>query len=207
MEIFSEALFKTHLYGLTIYVHPKVYAPSDDTYLLIDSLELSGGEIFLDLGSGTGIVGIYAAKRGAKEVFQIDINPYAAILSKCNSHINFVDKVTHVVVGDLLTPLRGHVEFDIIAFNPPYLPVQDKGLLEKSWSGGASGREVIDKFLDSFHEYLKYDGEIYVVGSSLSNYDLTLKALERKRYRWKIVSKKRFFFEEIVVIKAWRHIK
>ena len=204
IKLIGKSSLKLNVYDVTFYTHPNVYTPSDDTYLLIESLEISGGERFLDLGCGTGVVGIYAAKKGAKEVIQVDINPYAALLAKCNSVVNNVGNRVFSVVGNLFDPITENYKFDIIAFNPPYLPVDDEELIGKSWSGGASGRKIIDMFLRLFDKFLSCDGKVYLVGSSLSNYSLTLKTLSEKGFRWRIANRKKFFFEEIVCIKAWR---
>jgi len=203
-KIFKESKLKLNVYGITVYTYPNVYPPSDDTYLLIDSFSINGGERVLDLGCGTGIIGIYAAKRGAREVIQLDINPYATLLAKCNSIINNVDSKTLSIVGNMFDPIVEKKLFDIIAFNPPYLPVEDEGLIGKSWSGGVSGREIIDEFLKVFDMFLKCDGRLFLINSSLSNYDLTLKILSKKGFFWKIAGRRKFFFEEIVCIEAWR---
>ena len=204
MEILKESRLKLDVYGVTVYTHPDVYVPSDDTFLLIESLVINGGERVLDLGCGTGVVGIYAAKRGAKEVIQLDINPYAVLLAKCNSMINNVDSKTLGVVGNMFDPIIEKRQFDIIAFNPPYLPVKDEGLIGKSWSGGESGRDVIDEFLKVFDKFLSCSGKVFLINSSFSNYNLTLKILGKKGFTWKIVGRRKFFFEEIVCIEAWR---
>lgn len=204
MKLIERSSLKLTVYDITFYTHPNVYTPSDDTYLLMDSLEIIGGERFLDLGCGTGIVGIYAAKKGAREIIQLDINPYAVLLARCNSALNNVDGRTFSVVGNMFDPIAENYRFDIIAFNPPYLPVSDEGLIGKSWSGGASGREVVDAFLKAFDKFLSCDGKVYLINSSLSNYNLTLKILDEKGFSWRIVSRKKFFFEEIVCIEAWR---
>jgi len=203
-RIFKESKLKLNVYGIMVYTHPNVYPPSDDTYLLIESLAINGGERVLDLGCGTGIVGIYAAKRGAREVIQLDINPYATLLAKCNSIINNADSKTLSIVGNMFDPIVKKKLFDIIAFNPPYLPVKDEGLIGKSWSGGESGREIIDEFLKAFDIFLNCDGKLFLINSSLSNYDLTLKILGKKGFFWEIAGRRKFFFEEIVCIEAWR---
>ena len=204
MKLIERSSLKLTVYDITFYTHPNVYTPSDDTYLLMDSLEITGGERFLDLGCGTGIVGIYAAKKGAREIIQLDINPYAVLLARCNSALNNVDGRTFSVVGNMFDPIAENYRFDIVAFNPPYLPVSDEGLIGKSWSGEASGREVIDAFLKAFDKFLSCDGKVYLINSSLSNYNLTLKILDEKGFSWRIVGRKKFFFEEIVCIEAWR---
>jgi len=204
INILKKALFKLEVYGVKIYIHPEVYAPSDDTYLLLESLSVPRNAKFLDMGSGTGIVGIYAALHGASFVISIDVNTKASLITQCNAYLNGVPNIVNSVNASLFETLRKKLRFDIIAFNPPYLPVKDKGLLERAWSGGKSGRKIIDRFLNNVSNYLKDNGTLFLVQSSLSNPDKTMKFLRGQGFKTEIVRSKRFFFEEILVIKAYR---
>lgn len=206
-DIIKKSKLKMTIYNIKIYVHPKVYPPSDDTYLLLEGLNVPYRAKFLDMGSGTGIIGIYAALNGASYVLSIDINPIASLLTYCNAHINEVSEIVDSINASLFMALRRKRTFDIIAFNPPYLPVEEEGLLERAWSGGISGRKVIDEFLRNIDEYLVENGKIFMVQSSLSNPMRTLTYLEKKGFKAEIVKSKRFFFEEILVIRAYRRVK
>ena len=57
------------------------------------------GRVVLDLGAGSGIVGIAAAKSGAKSVIAADIDRYAIIAIGSNAAANGVTITTHL--GDL----------------------------------------------------------------------------------------------------------
>jgi predicted nicotinamide N-methyase len=54
----------------------------------------------LDLGAGSGIVGIAAAKAGASEVIAAEIDPYAVAALRLNAEANGV--VIAVIAGDLI---------------------------------------------------------------------------------------------------------
>ena len=53
-----------------------------------------------------------------------------------------------LVEGDLL-PFRSQIKFDIVLFNPPYVPTEANELdsrdLRAAWAGGKDGREMIDR--------------------------------------------------------------
>ncbi len=200
----KEAKLKLEIYGVKVYVHPEVYAPSDDTYLLLEALSIPKNSMFLDMGSGTGIIGIYAALQGASFVLSIDVNPKASLITQCNAYLNGVSNIVNPVNASLFETLRKDMLFDVIAFNPPYLPVKDEDILGKAWSGGKLGREVIDDFLNNVNNYLKDDGILFLVQSSLSNPRKTIEFLKRQEFKVEIVKSRRFFFEEILVIKAHR---
>jgi len=56
--------------------------------------ELSGQEVVLDLGSGSGILALYARMLGAQPVFGIDRDKVAVSFGKKNALINNLDNVT-----------------------------------------------------------------------------------------------------------------
>jgi len=120
---------------LSVSDYPEIYPPSDDTFLLIDALEV-GHNTVLELGTGSGIVAIYCANKGAR-VTRTDINPHAARLARQNAEENGVD-IT-VVEADMFGGIRGR--FEIMIFNPPYLP-SPKGLRWHSTPVPASPEEA-----------------------------------------------------------------
>lgn len=184
-----------------------VYEPAEDSYLLADNLQVGYGDIVLDLGTGCGILGIIAAEK-AKKVVAIDISPIAV---KCARHNvktnNLLDKVD-VRLGNLFQPLRSSEKFDLIIFNPPYLPKSSYGdddLISKTWNGGKSGRDVIDKYLEDFDKYLKYKGNVQIVQSNFSNPCLTIRKFKDKGFSVQITASKKLpFFEKLCVLTAWR---
>ena len=68
---------------------PMVYEPSDDTFLMLKNIKIGKGENVLDMGTGSGIIGIHCAKNGAN-VTSADINPYAVELAEKNAGLNNV---------------------------------------------------------------------------------------------------------------------
>ncbi len=167
-----------------------VYDPSDDSYLLLEAVKGKKKLKVLDMGCGTGIIAINLAKQGCK-VTAVDVNEKAIENAKFNAEINGVN--IEVFKSDLFSNVKGC--FELITFNPPYLPTEGEDI---AWDGGREGIEVIRKFLKDAHKHLEENGEIYVVMSSLSN---TKKIFDEfgKIYRFDKVLSKRFFFEEISV--------
>ncbi len=180
-----------------------VYPPAEDTFLLIDNLEVEEGSNVLEVGTGTGVVAITASLT-AKSVTATDINDYALACARSNIKLNNRSNIT-VVKSDLFENIDD--EYDLILFNTPYLPVSPEEAefndeYSKSWDGGVSGREVIDLFLMNASKYLKSHGKIQLVQSSLSDNDKTLKYLNTNGFNARITSSIHLFFEDIVVITA-----
>ena len=183
-----------------------VYEPSDDTFLLAENLVVNETDSVLEMGTGCGILGVLAAKK-AREVVAIDLNPHAVRCARTNAKLNGVSDKMSFLAGDLFQPMRVAEEFDLIVFNAPYLP-SEKGEQEswmgRAWAGGPTGRQVIDRFLTSASQYLKMNGRILLVQSTLSDVSKTLEKLENAALRAQVIAKKKVAFETIVVIEAKR---
>lgn len=86
------------------------------TRLCLELLEkhLKGGSV-LDIGTGSGILGIGAALLGAEKVIGVDIDETSVKVANENAVINKVDNVTEFIVGDLTDKISG--KFDIVCAN------------------------------------------------------------------------------------------
>lgn len=182
----------------------EVYPPAEDTFLLIDNLMVKSGYDVLEIGTGTGLVSICASLK-CSSVTSTDINPYAIKCAEANIKLNNRDNIT-VIKSDLFDNING--KYDLILFNTPYLPVTDEEHVDdeysKAWDGGENGREVIDKFLKQAPLYLKENGTIQLVQSSLSDNEKTIQTLEKLGLKAEITAIEHIFFEDITLITAYK---
>ena len=176
----------------------EVYKPAEDSFLLAENLLVEKGDAVLDLGTGTGILALTAAEK-ADRVVGTDINPIAVELARENARVNGIGNAEFIQC-DLFPP--GNERFDLIVFNPPYLPVKEPGLLEKAWSGGEGGIEIIERFLDSVSDYLKDDGVFELLVSSLGDMERIDELMKKNQIEYEIIAKRKLFFEELSVIKG-----
>lgn len=186
------------------YVFPEVYVPSDDTFLLASHLTFKENDSVLDLGTGCGILGILAAEK-AEKVVAVNVNPYAVECARLNAKLNDLSGKVEVREGSLFDPIVADERFDLVLFNPPYLPEEEKGdsgWLERAWNGGPSGRMWIDKFLDDFPPYLCEGGVVLLVQSSLSSPQETISKLEERGFKAEVVAEEKLDFEKLMAIKA-----
>lgn len=190
--------------GCRFYIFSEVYAPSDDTELLSESMSLKSGERVLDVGTGCGVLAVLAANRGSN-VVAVDVNPVAVNCAKKNAEINCVDSRVDVREGSLFEAVGPDERFDLILFNPPYLPSEDRLTncwLDKAWSGGFRGREVIDRFLSELPRHMNPGGRLLMLQSTLSGVEETLTKLRKLGLGARIIAERKLDFETIKVIIA-----
>lgn len=144
-----------------------VYNPAEDSYLLKDAisrLDLEGKKA-LDMGTGSGIIAVEMAKQDA-EVTAVDVNPEALNEAERRAREEGVEVET--VESDLFDDVDG--KFDIISFNPPYLPGEEGIGDEEIWRGGEKGTELTRKFLEEVDSYLRRNGAAYLVISNRADH-------------------------------------
>jgi release factor glutamine methyltransferase len=202
VELVSE-LIENSDGSVDVQADERVYSPSEDSYLLMDSMKVAKGSIVLDIGTGTGILAMQAVSLGASKVVAVDINPFASRCAMKNVLSNGFGSKISILTGDLFSMLRKTSEFDIILFNPPYLRTDESeynsGWLEKSWAGGRNGRVVIDRFIDNVQSHLRPNGIVFMLQPS-NGLSATIKKLRRIKMRASVVARRKLFFEELVVL-------
>jgi len=188
--------------GFDIVLHEGVYMPREDSHLTVKTLK---GKIpkdakVLDVGSGSGILAMFAAK-SAKEVVAVDINPAAVECTKENAEKNEIENLK-VLESDLFQNVEG--KYDIIIFNAPYLPVEDEGMEAKAWSGGPTGRRQIERFMGQVSPHLTDKGKIYLVISSLTGLQATRELIQNHAFTSKVLTQEKLPWELIYVLEIAR---
>ncbi len=82
---------------------------------ILQGLGNLAGASVLDLGCGTGILGIAALRLGARRAVLLDVDPAAAATARRNCRANGVAAAAYPVVGSLAAAVRG--PFDLILAN------------------------------------------------------------------------------------------
>ncbi len=182
--------------GLRIEEDPQVYRPSEDSQLLLESIDLRDAGRFLEVGTGAGLVALHAARR--VPTVATDANRRALELTRANARRNGLDVA--IVHTNLAAALRG--PFDVIAFNPPYLEGRPADSLDLAWAGGHQGGEVALRFLGDLPRVLAARGRAYLL---LSAANVAAHAEAERQFRVRVVARRRLFFEELEVLELTHH--
>ena len=182
-----------------------VYIPAEDSYLLADNLQIKKGQSVLEIGTGSGIVAMYASKL-TDNITVTDINFDACELARKNFEANDIENI-EILFGNLFEPVKNR-KFDVILFNTPYLPTEDGEVLEDTinyaFDGGLNGRKVIDLFLNEVGNHLNDGGIVQMIQSSLSGNEETLEKLDNLGFIAEIAASEHYFFEDITLINAYK---
>ncbi len=202
-----------------------VYYPSDDSFLLIDyfkekisdnyfdGINVNEIEYILDLGTGTGIIAILfqffkvKSKKFNPKIVASDILENSIECAKKNESLNkFHDEILFLQ-SDLFKSFPDSLKssFNIIIFNPPYLPssplITDNKKIDHSWDGGLKGFEILIEFIKKVRNFLNLQKShyIYYISSSRTNLEELNITLDDLKFKSEIVKRKHIFFEDIIL--------
>ena len=193
-----------HYKDLLIETHNNVYDPAEDTFLLLEVINVKKDDFVLEIGTGCGIIALECAKLGANVVCT-DINPLAVELTKCNYLRNelLLNGNFEVRIGDLFSPVYSYELFDVIIFNPPYLPTKKGerigGWLDAATDGGKSGLDTTKKFIEMVPKFLKDKGKAYFVFSSLADKNKLEHLIKKNKLYHEIILSKKYDDEILYV--------
>jgi release factor glutamine methyltransferase len=190
---------RTRVGGFDLRVHPTVFHPKyfGSSAILggyIESLDLEG-KSFLDMGAGSGIVGLFAARAGAR-VTGVDVNPAAVLCATENASAAGFNIEYHC--GDLFTTLPGR-RFDVIAWNPPFFPRSADSLAEAAFYAGEN-YDAIARFAVESRMHLNPSGLIYVVLSMDLEIPRLTSTFDRERFVVRQVATRKWGFGETMIV-------
>jgi methylase of polypeptide subunit release factors len=151
----------------------------------------------LDLGTGSGIGAIFAARRGY-DVVGVDINPEAVRCARINVLLNNLEARVEIRSGDLFTPVAGD-QFDLVLFNPPFYRGTPVDRLDQAWRA----TDVIERFASGLRHALRPTGEALIVLSTDGEWRAMLAALDRGGFQTRPVAS-RDFGNEILTVYSGR---
>ncbi len=183
----SENVFNPGYYYTSIYMARNIKVMPDD--------------IVLDMGTGSGIQAVTAAQT-ASTVVAIDINPEAVRYAKMNVTANGLKDRISVMEGDLFSSLEKGPVFSVILFTPPYL----EGLPRSDFDHALfdPGKALMIKFFSEAQYYLRQDGYIQMLYSSMADHETALSIARRMGWHCELISRQDTFSERFLIYKLSR---
>jgi release factor glutamine methyltransferase len=188
------------VHGMPFLVTPSVFNPKiprtgEFLASLLDSNLVGRGDDVLDMGTGSGVCAVFAAKH-ALRVVAVDINPAAVRCAGINALLNGVEGTVEVRQGDLFAPV-GVEKFDLILFNPPFLRGKPRDDRDRAWRA----TDVAERFAAGLRGHLKPGGAALVILSTFGDARHFLEEFSRQGLEISVLAERRFVNERLMVFR------
>lgn len=213
--------------------YDKVYEPSEDSFLLLDSLEKDVTflnerfqnqlAIVCELGPGSGIVTTFMMQntipnKSNSLYYALDISPWALEATKGTANLNGCsekDSYLEVVQSDLTSSLRKK-QVDLLVFNPPYVPAEEvpevpstredtDQWLDLALLGGKDGMVITQKVIDQLDDILSPNGVAYILFCARNKpEELVSKIMQTQPWNIEIVEHRKAGWEVLSVYRFSR---
>jgi len=194
-------------YQLVLDIEDDIYFPAEDTFALIDVINLERDSKFVvEIGSGTGIISIVLAKRYPDIRFLItDISFKAMKNIQHNLEINEIRNQVDLICMDQLEATN-HIYPDTIIWNPPYLPeIREtenlKALDRLMLIGGNKGFEQAYSFIKYLYANMK-KVTFFTIFSSMGVTEDTFNQMKEEDINFEICGELKLFFEKLYLVKV-----
>jgi release factor glutamine methyltransferase len=177
--------------------HPRYFISSECFAEFIDRLDLRGKRV-IDVGTGSGILALAAARAGAEHVVAADINPNAALTAAENARANGLGDRVSGLCSNLLSALAPRPMFDVVLSSPPKHSGEPRNLADRGYHAGPNFRDVLALF-DQARERLRPGGQFYVMISSDSDLDLFGKLIDRAGFRARLAHERSIVIESLII--------
>jgi release factor glutamine methyltransferase len=154
----------------------------------------------LDLGTGSGVGAVFAARRGFQAV-AVDINPQAVRCARINALLHHQEERIDVRQGDLFSPVAGE-RFDLVLFNPPFFRGEPASEIDRAWRG----TDVLERFAAGLPAALAEGGTVLLCLSTDGDGEALLAALRDGGFGIETAAR-RDWGNEVVTVHAVRRAR
>ena len=180
--------------------HPRFFISSEKFCEFIDGVDLTGKTV-IDVGTGSGIIALAAARAGSTNVIAADINPNAAISAAENARTNGLGDRVVGVASNLLAAFAARPMFDVILSSPPKHAGEPRDLADRGWHAGPAYRDIASLF-DQARDRLKPGGKIYLMISSDSDVDLFKQRIDQAGFTAKVAKEYSIYIESFLLFEV-----
>jgi release factor glutamine methyltransferase len=188
------------VYGMPFIVTPSVFNPKvprtgEFFASQIDSRLVNCDWQVLDMGTGSGVCAVFAAKH-ARRVVAVDINAAAVRCARINAHLNHLEHKIDVRHGDLFAPV--HLErFHLILFNPPFLRGPPRDDRDSAWRSS----DVAERFAAGLRAHLTPGGCALVLLSTFGDGAAFLEEFRKQKLEISVLAERRFVNERLTIFR------
>jgi len=181
----------------------EVHEATPYSLFLAEHIPEMEGQTVVDLGTGSGILGIVARLQGATRVYVLDINPEAVAIAMENAARNGVQEgFVPLPTGSTMLPLPEGVAVDHIICNPAQLPMRKSGKVGDPFFAGDDGREMIEKLIRETPSWLSPRGRLIMTHTSLADLPRSTRLMESIGLEPRVVAERQLEFRPFVD-RAW----
>jgi methylase of polypeptide subunit release factors len=177
--------------------HPRYFLTSEYFAGFIDRLDLRGKSV-AEVGTGSGVLSLAAARAGAKLVVAIDINPNAALSASDNAHLNRVEDRVVPVCSNLMSAIAPRPLFDVILSSPPSFAGEPRDVADRAWHAGPDYRDIRALFSQA-RERLLPGGVFYLLLSSDSDLGILGRLIEEAGFSARLVNERSIVIEKFIL--------
>lgn len=177
--------------------HPRYFLTSEYFAGFIDRLDLSG-KCVAEIGTGSGVLSLAAARAGAERVIAVDINPNAALAAAENARLNDLGGRVLPLCCDLASAIAPKPLFDVILSNPPYLAGEPRDIADRAWHAGPDYRDIRALFSEA-RERLKPGGIFYLLISSDSDFDILGAMIAEASLKARLLDERSIMIEKFMI--------
>ena len=196
-EVRLEQVHGTPLVVLPSVFNPRLLRTGSFFASIITESRLGAGAEVLDLGTGSGICAVFAA-RHARHVVAVDLNRAAVRCAGLNARLNQLEDRVECLHGDLFAPLASR-RFDVIFFNPPFVVGSPENPRDFAWRSV----DVAARFAAGLADHLNPGGRAYLLLSTFGDAcALFVDELARIGFRLSVFATRRYINERVTILEV-----
>ncbi len=164
--------WKGRLGPFDLRVGRSTFRPTTISKLVAEAIEVEDDDVVIDIGCGTGVLSIIAAKLGARRVYGVDAADETVEIATANAVAQGVADRTTFFKGDVFGPVPEEVEADLVIGDISGIPdtiAEESGWFPAGLAGGPRGSELPIRMLEEARRFLRKGGKLLLPTGSLQD--------------------------------------
>ena len=177
-------------------LHPRHFASSTLLAAWLSRLDLRG-RIVADVGTGSGLLALIAARVGAN-VVATDISPTAVSCARANAARNRLSDRIAVVQSDVWDDVPEAAPYDLVITNPPFYPRAVESVTDHAFASG-DRHAFVSRLAAGLGTRLARGGSLLLIHSSDEEFTPIKRLLAEHGLQGVVVVEKRGVFETLTI--------